>query len=109
MKAFYLVLTVLGFVAPNIYVAKVSMETGNILLWLDPVTTFQSMFINDIAAAFSIDLLLVVVVFFLWSFREAKKHEIKNLWLYWVLTMMFGLSGALPMFLYSREKAIESK
>lgn len=107
MKKLYLVLSILGFIAPNIFVAKVSYETGNILLWLDPITTFFSMFANDIASAFMTDLLFVVIVFFIWSYSEAKKYEIKNLWVIWVLTMMFGIAGTFPLFLYWREKRME--
>lgn len=103
MKKIYLILSVLGFIAPNIFVTKVSLATGNILLWLDPATTFSEMFANWIAAAFVVDLLVVVLVFFVWSYFEAKKYEIKNMWLIWVLTMFFGLAGTFPLFLYWRE------
>lgn len=103
MKKIYLILSVLGFIAPNIFVTKVSLATGNILLWLAPATTFSEMFANWTAAAFVVDLLVVVLVFFVWSYFEAKKYEIKNMWLIWVLTMFFGLAGTFPLFLYWRE------
>lgn len=103
MKALYLILSIAGFIAPNIYVFKVSFETGNFLLWLDPIATVTGMFGNDISTAFIIDLLVVVAVFFVWSYQEAKKLEIKRLWIIWVLTMLFGMAGTLPLFLYLRE------
>ena len=109
MKPIYLILTVLGFLAPNIWVAQVSMETGNILLWLDPMTTMAEMFANDISTAFVVDLLVVVLVFFVWSFRESKRLNMKPPYLVWVLTMLFGLAGGLPLFLYFRESKLEEQ
>lgn len=107
MKNVYLILAILGFIGPNIFVAMVTVETGNILLWTDPATTFSEMFINKTASAFAVDLLIVVLAFFIWSFREARKHGIKNLWFIWSLTMLLGLAGAFPLFLYLRERKPE--
>src|SRR5688572_13397541 len=104
MKKIYLFLTVLGFIAPNIWVAIESYETGNILLWLDPAATMNGMFNNRIATAFVVDLLFVVVVFFVWTYYEARKLQIKNVGLIWLLTMLFGMAGSFPLFLYMREK-----
>lgn len=81
MKNKYLTLAVIGFIIPNIYVALESIETGNILLWLDPTATMTGMFGNRISTAFILDLLFVVLVFFYWTYRESKKHNIKNVWL----------------------------
>src|SRR5210317_1972185 len=78
MKNLYLFLTIIGFIAPNIFVLMVSLETGNILLWLDPQETMNGMFSNNIATAFVIDLLVVVLIFFIWTYRESRKYNIKN-------------------------------
>ncbi len=99
-----LVLTVLGFLAPNILVIKVSIETGNILLWTNPAATIAGAFGNDISTAFLIDLLFVVSVFFTWTYTEAKRLAIKKVWVYWLLTLVFGMAGVLPLFLYQIEK-----
>ena len=107
MKNTYRLLSLIGFVLPNIWVVKVSIETGNFLLWWNINTTFSEMFANDIASAFVVDLLFVVVVFFVWSYHQAKKHKIPKLGLVWVLTMFFGLAGAFPLFLYFREQRME--
>lgn len=80
IKKIYLILSICGFIAPNILVAKVSVETGNWLFWLDPIATVNGMFPNDIANAFIIDLLFAVFVFFLWSYSEAKQLKMKNVW-----------------------------
>jgi hypothetical protein len=109
MKNIYLALTVAGFIAPNIFVFNESIDTGNILLWLNPTATINGMFANRITTAFIVDLLFGVLVFFLWSYHEAKRIGIKNVWLVWVLTMLFGLAGTFPLFHYLRERKITEK
>ncbi|MEZ5017985.1 MAG: DUF2834 domain-containing protein [Flavipsychrobacter sp.] len=108
MKHTYLLLAMLGFIAPNILVTMVSVETGNILLWLHPMETISNMFANKIASAFVIDLLFVVIVFMLWSFQEARKYKIKNIGFIWLLAFLFGLAGTLPLFLYLKEKKVQN-
>ena len=104
MQRLYLALSVLGFMAPNVFVMKVSMETGNWLFYMDPMATIDGMFANDIATAFIIDLMMAVTVFFAWSYHEARKHHMPRVWMYWILTMLFGIAGPFPLFLYMREK-----
>ena len=103
MKNIYLILTIFGFIAPNIFVTLVSIETGNILLYLDPMATIEGMFSNQISTAFMVDLFFVVGVFFFWSHTEAKRLKMKHPWKLWILTMLFGIAVALPLFLYNRE------
>ena len=104
----YLFLAVIGFIAPNILVAIESVKTGNILLWFDPTATMTGMFGNRISTAFIVDLLFAVLVFFIWTFHEGRKYGMKNIWKYWLLTMLFGMAGTFPLFLYDREKKMSS-
>jgi hypothetical protein len=106
MKTVYLILTVVGFITPNVLVFQESVETGNILLWLDPQATLNGMFSNRIGSAFVLDLLVVVYVALLWIIVEARRLKMKNSWVYVVLTLLFGLAGPLPLFLYNREKVL---
>lgn len=103
MKKWYYLLSLLGFILPNIFVLRESLLTGNILLWRDFSATFEGMFANNISSAFGVDLLWVVLVFFLWSWWEAQRYSIKNLWLIWIATMLLGLAGTFPLFLAIRE------
>ncbi|MEQ9403455.1 MAG: DUF2834 domain-containing protein [Cyclobacteriaceae bacterium] len=103
MKRIYLLLSTIGFILPNIWVLKVTFETGNVFLYGNPVTTTYQAFANDISTAFMTDLLFTVVVFMVWSYREAKKYTIPRVWVYWVLTFLFGIAGTLPLFLYMKE------
>lgn len=42
-KTIYLILAILGFIAPTILVVMESIETGNILLYTDPLATMEAM------------------------------------------------------------------
>lgn len=104
MKNLYLVLAILGFIAPNIFVAMESMNTGNVMLYANPMATVKGMFANHISTAFIVDLLFIVFVFFIWSYLDAKKHGIKHIRVIWILTLLFGIAGAFPLYLYLKER-----
>ena len=103
MRKTYLAAAILGMLFPNILVLKISIETRNIMLYGDIPATISEMFSNEIATVFIIDLLLLVLMFLLWSFREAKRLGMKEWWVTTVVTMTLGLAGGLPLFLYLRE------
>ncbi len=104
MKKVYLSLSIVGFILPTIFVVMESIDTGNILLYTNPLATAQGMFANRISTIFGIDLLFGTFVFFIWSYQESKRLKLKNIWVVWLLTMLFGLAGSFPFFLYLREK-----
>lgn len=105
MKKLYLVLSIIGFIVPTIFVIIESIETSNYLLYTHPMATFEGMYANRISTIFSIDLLFTVMVFFIWSYNESKKHNIKSPYIVWLLTMTLGLAEGFPLFLYLREKS----
>lgn len=105
IKSLYLLLSVLGFVLPNIYVLKETVISSNILLYSKPSKTLEALFNNAITSAFTINLLLVGLVFFIWSYQSNKKYQIPNLGLIWISTLLFGLAGGLPLYLYYRTGA----
>ena len=105
MKKTYLLLTVLGVILPNIFVVRETLASGNILLWTDPMATFQAMFANNVSSAFAIDLIFVVVLFLFWSYKQAQQYQIKYWWTSWLMTFVLGLAGGLPFFLYLRTTA----
>ena len=106
MNKLYLILTILGFIAPSILVMQESFDTGNILLYAHPLATIEAMFANRISTIFMIDLLFTVVVFFLWTYVDGRRYGVKNIALVWCLTMLLGLAGGFPLYLYLKEKAI---
>ncbi len=104
MKRTFAILAVIGTILPNFFVVRESIETGNYMLYTSPVDTFKAMFATNISSAFVTDLLFIVVLFLWWSYIEARKLKMKNVWAYWIYTFVLGLAGGLPLFLYFREK-----
>ena len=107
MKTFYLVAAIVGYAAANSLVVLESVQTGNILLWTHPLQTMAGMYANRISTIFAIDLLFVVVVAFVWMYDEASRVRLERVWPYWLLTLLFGLAGTFPLFLYARTRAME--
>lgn len=103
MKTVYLTLAIIGFIAPNILVAMESVETGNILLYTNLMATMEGMFANRISTIFMIDLLFAVLVFFLWTYFDGKNLGMRKIGLVWLLTMLLGLAGGFPLYLYLQE------
>lgn len=108
MKRKYLFLTILGTILPNIFVAIESWNTGNYFLYVDPISTFNGMFANNVSATFVTDLLFIVFLFLVWSYKEANRYKMKNIIWVWIYTFAFGIAGGLPLFLYMREKRKET-
>jgi hypothetical protein len=103
-KNIFLLLAILGFLAPYYYIFRFlsANEYNSALL-------FQQMFLNDGTTAFAMDLLVSVLAFWTLVFIEASRLRMKNAWLYVVATMVVGLSFALPLFLYFRERRLEEQ
>ena len=103
MRKLYLVLSILGFTLPLLFVMKESFETGNYFLWVDPLRTFKVLFHNNISSAISMDLIAVGVVFVIWTIYESYRYKIRELPLVWFTALLIGLGGSIPLFLYFKE------
>lgn len=102
----YLVLTVLGYLIPGVVMVRESIRTGNILFWTNPALTNAELFTNGTSTAFALDLLVVVFVALLWMTIESRRLAMRAVWRYWVLALLFGMAGTLPLFLYARERQL---
>ena len=102
----YLALAILGYLLPGIPMLIESVQTGNVLFWLDPARTNAELFVNRTSTAFALDLLAVVATALLWMTREAARLGMRAVWRFWVLTLLFGLGGTLPLFLWFRERRL---
>jgi hypothetical protein len=106
MERVYLALACIGYLAPGVPMLMESARSGNILFWTDPQRTIAELFVNLTSTAFALDLAAVVVVALLWMTREARRVGIARVWIFWVLTLLFGLGGTLPLFLALRERRL---
>lgn len=97
-KQFYLIAAIVGTVLPWLFFGTFFALNGfNIPLFL------AGLFNNGAAAGFSTDVLLSIVVFWVWSLTDARKHAIQAWWLVIPTSCLVGLSLALPLYLYIRE------
>jgi hypothetical protein len=100
-KNIYLVLALIGFVAPYYFFLQVRAFNLSEL--------FRLFSASNILSGLAMDLLVSVIVFWFFIFTEAKKLQMKNPWVYLLATLLVGLSFALPLFLYFRERRLESR
>jgi hypothetical protein len=106
MERVYLGLALVGFLVPNTLALIESVQTGNILFWTDPARTTSELFSNRTSAAFALDLFGAAIVALIWMTQEARRVGIGQVWRFWALTLLFGVGGTLPLFLYLRERRL---
>jgi formate hydrogenlyase subunit 3/multisubunit Na+/H+ antiporter MnhD subunit len=109
MQGVYLTLAVIGYLAPGVPMVVESARSGNVLFWTDPQRTIVELFANRTSTAFALDLVAVVVVALIFITREARRLGMARVWRFWVLTLLFGLGGTLPLFLYLRERRLQGQ
>ncbi|HKR66271.1 MAG TPA: DUF2834 domain-containing protein [Thermoanaerobaculia bacterium] len=90
MKRLYAILAVPGFLFP----------LAQLLRGIDVPTLFTS----PVASMFAADLTISCIVF--WIFVYSERARVRRPWLYVAFTLLVGLSFALPMFLFARERAL---
>jgi hypothetical protein len=100
-KNIFLVLAIIGFIAPYYFFLQVREFDLNVL--------FQQFSGSALLSGIAMDLLVSVTVYWFFMFTEAKKLDMKNAWVYLLVTMLVGLSFSLPLFLYFRERKLESQ
>ncbi len=98
VRHFYLAMAVAGTLIPWAFFGAFFAQNGlNIPLFL------HSLFVNGPAAGFSADVLLSILVFWVWSWRDARKLQIRRWWLVLPASFLVGLSLSLPLYLWLRE------
>jgi len=101
-KNLYLVLAILGLLVPYWFFFKFLNTNGfNFSLLV------QQLFANDISTFFAMDLIIATVVFWIFMANEATRLRMKNWWLYLLASLVVGLSFAMPIFLYFRERRMQ--
>lgn len=106
LQVIYLLLTVAGTVLPWAFLLGY-LQQDQI-----SIHTFLTQALgNDVSIAFVADLVISAEVFSCFIFAELRRLEIPRIWLavYGVLMLTVGPSCALPLFLYVREGALQTK
>ena len=100
-KNIYLALTIFGLIAPYYFFLQVRE--------FDLQTLSEQFATNEFLGGLAADLLISVIVFWFFMVTESKKLNMKNIWVYFLAIFLVGLSFALPLFLYFRERTLEQK
>ena len=102
-KNIYLTLAFIGLLAPYYFLFKFLGANG-----LDIPLLVGQLFANNISTFFALDLVISIIVFWVYLIAEANKLQMRNWWLYMFASLTVGLSFALPLFLYFRERKLQS-
>ena len=97
-KRMYVVLCVLGFVAPYYFLLRFVAEHGLRLSLL-----VNQLFANPITAFFAADVIVSSLVLWVFMCQEIRKRSIKHWWVCIIANLAVGVSLALPLFLLLRE------
>lgn len=102
LKHIYLLLCVLGTLLPFSQFIPWVMEHGlNVPLFV------QELFSTRIGAFFGMDVIVSVIVLFVFIFKESEHFTPLQKWSPVIVTLTVGVSLGLPLFLYFRQLHIE--
>jgi hypothetical protein len=97
LKKIYLVLAILGAFFPWWFFYQFLNGQGFAL-----PTVVSALFVNGATAGFTLDVIISSLVFWIFIFAQARKGG-PSPYLFVIFNLVFGLSCALPAYLYSRE------
>jgi hypothetical protein len=102
-KTLYMVLCVVGTVLPWSQFVPFLLENG-----LDVPLILRQLFANRISASFALDVIVSSIAFWVFVAVEGRRTGIERLWAPIAANVVIGLSLGLPLFLYMRERRLES-
>lgn len=101
-KTIYLVLCIVGLVAPYaVFLPWLAEHGPNGRLFV------QQLFANRISAFFAIDVVVSAVVLLRFAALESHRLRLRCRWTILLATLLVGVSLGLPLFLYLREGQLE--
>lgn len=102
MKTVYLVAAIAGTLLPWAFFAAFLSNNG-----ADIALFVAEIFATGPATGFTVDLLISCAVFWIWSWYDAREHDVRGWWLTLPAIWLVGLSLGLPLYLWLREHAFE--
>jgi len=102
MQWLYLIAAILGTLLPLSQFVPFIAVYG-----LDLQLFFRQLFQNHISAFFGMDVILSSLTLWLFVYAEGRRRGMKNLWLYVACNLTVGVSLALPLFLFFRERKLK--
>jgi len=102
LKSLYLALSVAGFLLPYSQLIPFLRDHGP-----DARLFVEQLFANRISAFFAWDVVVSSVVLWTLIAIEGRRAGVRRLWIPVAANLLVGVSLALPLFLYMRERALE--
>ena len=103
LKSLYLVLCVAGIVLPFSQFIPWFMEYG-----LAPDLFLRELFSTRIGAFFGLDVIVSAVVLIVFILVDSRKYFVPMPWLPVLATLCVGVSLGLPLYLFMRERNLET-
>ena len=102
-KSIYLALCIVGAIVPYaVFLPWVGVHG------LDMGLIVRELFSNRVSASFAADVILSSVAFWTFVAIEGRRAAVRRLWIPVAANVVVGLSLGLPLFLYMRERRLES-
>ncbi len=102
-KNLYIFLAAFGLTFPYYFIFKFFAANQGAA-----IPAILQLFETNMSAAFNADLLVSVLVFWVFVYMESKRINLKNWWIFLPATLI-GLSFAFPLCLCFRESHLEDK
>ena len=104
MKAIYLLLAILGLALPY----------GAFVPWLmahgpDFLRFMEDLIANPVSIFAWLDIVISAIVLLLFIVVESYRSRVRFAWLAFIGTLTVGVSFGLPLFLYLREKSLQTQ
>jgi hypothetical protein len=103
MQWLYLAAAILGTILPFSQLLPFLTTSG-----FDMPLFFRQLFENHVSAFFGMDVIVSSIVLWLFVFSEGPRRGMKNLWVYVLCNLAVGVSLALPLFLFFRERNLRT-
>ena len=102
-QGIYLLLAALGIILPWYYNLQFMNETGG----FDLAGFIAAAGATAAARSISVDFFIVLAAFIAWMVPEARRLEMRRLWVYFVLMGLVSAAFAVPLFLFMRERKLD--
>lgn len=103
-QTIYLSLGAIGTVLPGWQFFPFLLEHG-----LDLRLFIEQLFATPVSAFFALDVIVSAVVLWVFVAVEGRRARVKHLWTPVAASLAVGVSLGLPLFLYLRETALQSR
>jgi hypothetical protein len=98
-----LLLAVVGFIVPNVMIAVFIAEHG-----VDLSLYFDGWFRTLPSSQLVVDLVIAFFALVVWAAWDGPRTGVDNWWVVIPASLLVGVCFALPLYLYMRERALES-